>query len=309
MIARRLLSTAILVLAPVLVAAAALALGDTVPDPLPTHWNTRGEVDDTSAFGTFTAIILVITSLLAVVGIVVTWRARTRTTSAVVAMPGWLAWLFALLYGATLVVSDGAARAESVDLPWWVVLAVLVGSGLAWLALHRLLPPHEQSAVRPGFTTMSLADDERAVWVGSARSAAMGWLGAGLAVTGAVLLFLEPVLGAGTLFVGVLVWWLHQLTVRVDDEGVRAGWGPLRWPGRSIALADIASAEAEEVEPMKWGGWGYRVSGRGTGLVVRRGPGIVLHRVSGGDVAITVDGADEAVSLVNALVRRAGVAR
>lgn len=306
MTTRRLLSTALLLLAPLVAALAAVLLHDSVPDPLPRHWNMHGEVDGTTGFATMTTLVIVASAALAVAGVVVTWLTSNRSVAAATGMLGWLAWLFSLLYAGTLLAANGAARAEAVDLPWWNVLGVLVGSLLAWAGLHALLPPHPDRLVRT-FPTMTLGDDERVVWVGSARSQVMAWLGLSFAVVGAVLVFVEPGLGLILLGTGVLLWWMHALSVRVDDRGVHVGWGPLRWPGRSYALSTIVAAEAETIEPMQWGGWGYRVSPRGTGLIVRRGEGFVLHRSGAADIAVTVDGADDAAALVNALVQRAGV--
>lgn len=304
MTTRRVLTTLLLLLAPVVAVTAALLLRDSVPERVPTHWGTDG-VDDTAAFTTYTAIIVVVVGLLALGAVVATWLTRSRPAAAATSMAGWLAWLFALVYLSTLVVARGAEDPYAVDLPWWLVALVLAGSGVAWLGMYALLPPHPDR-LRGPVPTLALGDDERVVWVGTARSRPMAWLGVGVFVVGAALVLVEPVVGLLTLPLGVLLWWLHVVTVRVDERGVRAGWGLARWPGRFVALGDVDSAEAQRIEPLEWGGWGHRLSPRGTALVVRRGEGLVLHRVGKGDLAVTVDGADEAAALVNGLVRRAG---
>jgi len=68
------------------------------------------------------------------------------------------------------------------------------------------------------------------------------------------------------------------------------------------ATAEVLSAE--EIDPLGWGGWGVRLSRRGTAHVVRRGPGLVLGRRGGSELAITVDDPDGAAELVAALQRR-----
>jgi len=56
---------------------------------------------------------------------------------------------------------------------------------------------------------------------------------------------------------------------------------------------------------MRWGGWGYRWAGRGrTGVIVRRGPGMLIRLRDGRRLAVTLDGATQAAGLVNDLLDR-----
>ncbi|HET7682155.1 MAG TPA: DUF1648 domain-containing protein [Marmoricola sp.] len=301
---RRLLATLILLAAPLIVLVTRLLLHDRMPDPMPTHWDLRGRVDGTTGFAVFTTVVLVVTALAALAGTAALWLARNRAQSAASTLLGWLGWLFAMLYAGTLIASVDVEKAADVDLAWWLLVVTLAVPVLVGLVLFRLLPPQEPAPVRPG-TSMPLADDERVAWFGSARSVAMASAGAVVAVIGAVVLFFEPLAGVLIVVVGALLWWMHVLTVRVDGRGVRATWGPTGWPGRTVPLTAVAGAESIDLEPAQWGGWGYRLSTRGTAFVVRRGPAVVLHRRGATDLAITVDGADEAAALVNALVQRA----
>ncbi len=127
------------------------------------------------------------------------------------------------------------------------------------------------------------------------------------AVVGAVgvgLLFVQWSLAIAALVVAVSVLFCALVVVRADDQGVRVGFGPLHWPAASVALEDIASARAEHVEPLRSGGCGYRLTPRGRAIVVRRGEGLPLERTSGQDLVVTVDGAEEAAEVVNALIAR-----
>lgn len=70
----------------------------------------------------------------------------------------------------------------------------------------------------------------------------------------------------------------------------------------------IAEATVEHVQPMRYGGWGYRGSGtRCRAIIVRRGDGLRLEMNDGRSLIVTVDHADEAAGLVNDLKAR-GVA-
>ncbi len=54
------------------------------------------------------------------------------------------------------------------------------------------------------------------------------------------------------------------------------------------------------IEPLAYGGWGWRVVPGGTAVVVRGGEALVVELRSGRRFAVTVDGAAEAAALLNA---------
>jgi len=111
---------------------------------------------------------------------------------------------------------------------------------------------------------------------GSGAPPALGWW---LAVVGVV--------------VGVVGWLVSSLEVRVTRTTFTVAFGPFGWPRRVIDLADVTDASAIVVEPMEWGGWGYRWIpwARASAAVIRRGPGIVLVLADGRRFAVTVDDA------------------
>lgn len=84
-----------------------------------------------------------------------------------------------------------------------------------------------------------------------------------------------------------------RLEVRLTDDALVVRFGPLGWPRRSVALADVRDARAIVVEPLEWGGWGYRWMPwvNASAAVVRRGPGIALTLRDGSRFAVTVDDA------------------
>src|SRR4249919_1015326 len=76
---------------------------------------------------------------------------------------------------------------------------------------------------------------------GSGAPAWVGWLVAAVGVV-----------------VGVAGWLLSSLAVQVTERRLTVAFGPWGWPRRAIAMADVAEVSAIQVEPMDWGGWGYR---------------------------------------------------
>jgi hypothetical protein len=99
-------------------------------------------------------------------------------------------------------------------------------------------------------------------------------------------------LGLG-LFIGATGYVLSSLRVEVSDAQVAVRFGPLGWPQRRIAIADIEAAEAIVVDPLKWGGWGYRWNpwAHASAAVIRKGPGIELLLKDGRRFAVTVNDA------------------
>lgn len=148
-------------------------------------------------------------------------------------------------------------------------------------------------------------------WTGSARAVWAPWAVAGLVVVfgGAVIVMAQdpqvsPVLtalfallGLGAVLSCVTFW---RITVTVDDHDVVVRYGPWHWPVQRIAMADLTSIEAREISPLHYGGWGYRwvPTRRLSGAILRKGPGLVLHRRDGRTFAVTVDDASAALSHV-----------
>lgn len=79
-------------------------------------------------------------------------------------------------------------------------------------------------------------------------------------------------------------------TIRVvaNDDGLQVGFGPWGWPGRRIGLDRIDDVRVEDLSPMRYGGWGYRIRGRDTRVIVRSGPAVVVNLKSGGSFGVTV---------------------
>jgi hypothetical protein len=95
------------------------------------------------------------------------------------------------------------------------------------------------------------------------------------------------------LVVGVAGRLMSSLEARLDEERFTVSFGPFGWPRRSVALADVTDASAIVVEPLEWGGWGYRWIpwANASAAVLRRGPGIALALRDGRRFAVTVDDA------------------
>lgn len=159
------------------------------------------------------------------------------------------------------------------------------------------------------------------VWTGRASNR-MQWLLAGAGAACLALGILLAVNGPGTsglvplvmsvvgcLAVGLLVLFgtiaFTHVHVRIDRDAVQVRCGHIGVPRRRIPMEDVSGAQlAPHISPRAWGGWGYRWRPeKGTAVVVRRGPGVVIDLGTGHRFTVTVDDAEGAVQMIRDLVR------
>ena len=93
--------------------------------------------------------------------------------------------------------------------------------------------------------------------------------------------------------------------VTVDARGLRITSGLLGIPLKRIAPAEIAAIEVTTLEPMQWGGWGYRVMPGRSAIILRRGPGLVITQHDDRQFAITLDDPEEPASTLLAMAAAA----
>ncbi|MEO3871435.1 hypothetical protein ABGB18_21690 [Nonomuraea sp. B12E4] len=93
-----------------------------------------------------------------------------------------------------------------------------------------------------------------------------------------------------------------SLSVRVSEDGLAIGFGPLGWPVRRIRLSQILSAYPETRFPSQVGGWGFRGMPGSATIMSRGGECLIIRYRSGGRLAISIDDAARGASLINALI-------
>jgi len=148
-------------------------------------------------------------------------------------------------------------------------------------------------------------------WTGSCRAPWAPWVIVGLLLLfsgGVIVMAQDPQVPAWSTalfgFVGVAavvsIVLLSRVTVSVDQLEVVVRYGPWRWPVQRIATSELSSMEVTDISPMRFGGWGYRwvPNRRLSGAILRKGPGLVLHRTDGRTFAVTVDNPEDALSRV-----------
>ena len=150
-----------------------------------------------------------------------------------------------------------------------------------------------------------------AAWTGGCRAPWAPWVIVGLVLLfsgGVIVMAQDPQVPAwSTALFGVVglaavvsILFLSRVSVTVDQVEIVVRYGPWRWPVQRIATSELSGMEATDISPMRFGGWGYRwvPNRRLSGAILRKGPGLVLHRTDGRTFAVTVDNPEEALSRV-----------
>jgi hypothetical protein len=295
-----------------LMAVPLLFAGD-LPDPLAIHWGLGGEPDGKLALW---GLVTLLGGLFTGIWVVSLTAQRGGTLlSPVVAVLYAVGGLLLAALVTTLVANDGAATwSDAAEVGWRHVLVIFAG-GLAAGAAGWLLAGGRRGVSSSDgdipVASVDLDEDEVAVWMSVGASI---WAPAlGLAGLAAALVMK----GAGGVLLGVvglLLLAVAAVRVTVGAAGVGIGLGWWGWPRWVVPLESVSRAEVLHVEPLAYGGWGYRIlSGRvltgARAIVVRRGPGIRLVREDRPDLIVTVDDADRGAGLVNELLRRRGLLR
>ncbi|MFI1064215.1 DUF1648 domain-containing protein [Streptomyces spororaveus] len=272
-------------------------------DLLATHWNAFGRPDGSLPLW---AVVLVPAGIwIALVASAVFWRAARRWRGALLVSCG------VLLAGEQVsIVRANLYHADWRDADSVTVGAVVtvVAAGAAGL-IGILMRGRPASPASPGRgPRMDIPPGERRVWLAYAENP---WLYAisavaGVAAVAALLIGLgdlsEPMwlLIVPFLFVSMTVLACSAVRVRVAERGMDVAFGPLGWPVRHWDAADVEWARAENRTPAQVGGWGYRLSGLGTTVMLRSGECLVV-RAKGKDFAVSVDDAERGAALLNAL--------
>jgi hypothetical protein len=222
----------------------------------------------------------------------------------------WQAVYLAAVLVGTVAVQSGGAATESIDgvLIVAFVLAIAVAAA-AWYLTPRDDPRPPASALPADASRIELTADETVVWTRTASSRT------GVAV--AVVAFMVCVAASaitGTWFallIGLVVLALvgSQMTwrVTVDRRGLTAA-PLLGFPTIRTPLAEIDYAESTTVGALReFGGFGLRLGRKGrTGIALRSGVALEVHRTDNRPLVITVDDPDTAAQLLNGQIARSG---
>ncbi|MFJ4593280.1 MULTISPECIES: DUF1648 domain-containing protein [unclassified Kitasatospora] len=286
-----------------------------LPDPLATHWS--GQDPDGSMSLTASALFPAGVWLVLVLAAAAARRFRAGTAGGTTGAA--LAAVGVLLTGAqTSIVHANLDRTrwqEAAPMGFEVVVLV-VAAGLAglltWLAVRPRIDSPTGASPADRIPAPATAPGEQLVWL---SQAANPWLqlGASVLALGALVGVLAPASGLmGFSWATVvpfvttspIVLCSASVKARVTAQGLSVGFGPFGWPSRRWSPADLDSARAELRTPAQAGGWGYRVNGLGTTVMLRRGVCLVVRTRRGREFAVSVDDAERGAALLNSLIAR-----
>ncbi|MEU9031662.1 DUF1648 domain-containing protein [Streptomyces sp. NPDC048383] len=290
------------------------AASSRLPGRLATHWD--GEAPDGSmplwAAAVFPALVWAVLALsMALVG------RRGGAPAAAGVGVSLLSGGVSLAGAQASIVRANLDRADwrdagSVGTGMAVTAVVAVAAGvLGWWAGRRVaLPVHAEQGVSG--EVMEVPEGARRVWL---SRTANPWLQLTAALTGLVaaaallagaggLIGLRWALIAPFAIASVLALSCASVQARVTESGLEVAFGPLGRPVRRWAAQDIVSARAEKRTPAQVGGWGYRISGLGTTVMLRAGECLVIRPTKGTEFAVSVDDAETGAALLNALSAR-----
>ncbi|MFB7252960.1 DUF1648 domain-containing protein [Streptomyces nojiriensis] len=270
---------------------------------LATHWNASGEPNGSHPLW---AVVLVPAAIwIVLVAVAVFWRAARRWRGAVLVSCGvLLAGVQVSIVRANLSHTDWH-DADPVTVGAVVTVVAAVAAGLVGVLMSGR---RASSAARGQGPRMDIPAGERRVWLASTGNRWLYLLAAVIGVGASA----APLIGFGgpaapvwlltvpLLFASVSVLACSSVRVRVTERGMDVAFGPLGWPVRRWDAADIEWARAENRTPAQVGGWGYRLSGLGTTVMLRSGACLVV-RAKGKDFAVSVDDAERGAALLNSL--------
>ncbi|MFT5223690.1 MAG: hypothetical protein ACI867_002014 [Glaciecola sp.] len=294
-----------------------LIWSDRLPGDIAIHWDARGGPDGSTTVGGALWIFLTIWSVLWI-GAVVMLRARPMERSEARVLIG-------IQYGVGgfLLALWTLGLATNLDVSRWQDAGSLGGSSVIvgitcslplaalgwWLASDReeqhAVPVSIDAGVDGRSTSEWMQPAPR--WQGQAVNKGIGMIAAPLAGVGLWLLIGSGT-AAGTVLLVVavvLVTLAARVTVRAGPEGLQIGLGWFGVPRRTIPLEAIASIALEEVAPLAYGGWGFRLAKGAQAYIVRRGPGIRVERHKGSAVLVTVDDAQAGAAVLASHLRHA----
>ncbi|MEV7773670.1 DUF1648 domain-containing protein [Kitasatospora sp. NPDC086791] len=287
-----------------------------LPDPMATHWD--GREPDGSMPVTASALLLAgIWLVLALTSVLLQRYYAVRSPG------GGAATLVA--GGVLLTGAQAAVVHANLDRARWqdaapmdvdvllVLVAAAAAGGLAWLAGRRFGGRVEEDPAADA-PVLDAPEGERFVWLSRVANPWLQVLAVvlGLVAAAGVLAAVSGLAELDWSFVlpfavpAGAVLACSSVQARVTTRGLTVGFGPFGRPARHWSPAELVSARAELRTVAQAGGWGYRINGLGTTVMLRGGVCLVVRTRRGTDFAVSIDDAERGAALLNALIARSG---
>jgi len=286
-------------------------LADTLPDEVASHFDLGGRPDrstDTSTFFVEFAAMAVVGIALCVASAFFGRRMPRPIAMVAPLLGGFFGGIGASILAVTAIThNDLAVWADARVSGWWLLAVSAVAAALSVVGARAgtrvpVSEPPPLSATGPA-ADLHLGEGERIVWAATQNAPWVLGVSLLLTSTGVAFAVLASWGFAFFVIIGIAVSALATVHVRADFDGLHVRYGFLPWPTTRLAIDRIKTANALDVRPMDWGGWGYRGSLKlmnQAAVVHRAGPGLRLDLADGKVFVITVDDPDGAVAVLNA---------
>lgn len=293
----------------VAIAATGLLWRDVLPERIASHWSDLGAADGDAPTVVVLVVALIVAggAAIAATAIVTLGRRNVRTTQASMFWLGVPAALAAACWLVPAWLTLRAGSAEDAVLGIWIIpllLCILYG------VVPYALAPRPGAIDAPVAQTMPLAPSEVGAW--SRTLTANIFVYATIVVAAIAVVVIVPLVSSGSLgfawlapvillVATVMLASFIRIRVSADWRGLRVVSLLLRIPLKRVPLDRIRRAEAAQLNPGEWGGWGYRIMPGRSALVLRSGPGLIVTSVDGTQFAISLADADNPARLLNTL--------
>ncbi|RWZ82556.1 hypothetical protein [Glutamicibacter sp. HZAU] len=98
----------------------------------------------------------------------------------------------------------------------------------------------------------------------------------------------------------VLMLGVIWIRVSIIGDRFRVSSALLGIPMRTIKITDIESVTSEKINPMMWGGWGWRIIPGGSAIVMKEHEGLVFDLKNKKRFAVTIPDSRQAANVLNA---------
>ncbi|MEJ7628876.1 MAG: hypothetical protein WKF54_04720 [Nocardioidaceae bacterium] len=223
----------------------------------------------------------------------------------------WLAlvvWLQPVLFLKSMLISYGLDGGEVAQTMPWHLLACTAVLSTAIPLLGLVLPPNESPISGRPTSRLRFAPSEHIVWVGRAISRSTVIFVSTFLALGLALMFVSPPWAISAVILALPGIWRVSTRTIIDDRGVHVT--PfVKWPTVTIPLDHVTHAYASTVYGSRlttgwtWEG-GKKLAWHPRSVVIRPGPTLVLYLADDTPVLLSVDQANEAADVVNALLLR-----
>lgn len=302
-------------LVPVLLSIATIAIAlswhDRLPDPVAIRFSGGGEPNDWMSLNANYAFTILLLAGFNAVSLCIALFDTARGKMGMLLgsiLSGVVALVATLLVLSLHVQLDGAEPRFRGSAFLFGLLAAVVCAGITAVTFptQETEPPKIPPSPAGTAPREPLRHGEKVVFFGgqSGSPALVGGVSAILIGSAVLSAFAAWWVAAIVLVSGIIaVPFISYIGVRIDELGVSWAFG-FGAPRGTIALSDIKSADVIDINPIEFGGWGYRITPDTTGLIVRKGPGIRITRKAGRDVVISLAQPDDAVETLRQLLAR-----